>query len=821
MPKRLCFFILLFCTALCAAFGRDITVTVIDDQIDMPLEGASIRAQDGKMYVCNREGEAVVTIPDNLEFSLEVVYPGYQKKIYRVKNDDKTRYTIGLLILGETLENEELVVQGVRAEEENTNAGRSISMTRENIEMTAEIGAIEDIMSSIKLLPGVGYAGVLSAQPSIRGGTPGDLEAVMNGYYIDFPYHWGGSYSIFDPKMVETARLYHGVFSVRYGHTISGLLEVKSKKPSSEETEFEMGVSTSAASLGISYPLYSGTEARGGIMLMGKVTYWDPFVWLAQGLSYIVKELEPVRVVNVAPYIRCLSLMVNYNWTADMETLLNVYIGGDGIGLLYQHDTMGLIISNLQFDWNNLIGFFSAALNYYPSSTTFSKTTLGAGFHYSGMEADMSYRGDNIFNNTRQTQEANVLSVQVREDFDWDLTKGFLFSAGIEELYRKWIRNTESNLTIAATDPKNPSYVVNIPYYYPKIDNSAFFTSLWALLEYKDPLQRFDVEAGLRADILSFFVGDVITDCPIALNPRINFDYFLFRDAGFINLLTLTAGVGLFSSTNDAITSVDKTYGIGDNTIKQNRAITGIIGTKLDFADDYTFNLEFYYKYIFDRSYTVLVSENNEFAVTKYYFDGESHVFGFDLMLQKIKGRFLSGWISYSFVYARYNDPQNLYAFNFARFKETSDHWYFPDFHRFSNLNVVLNWAPMQRLNIYTRLGFASGVPVLDYGNPTQYDVVENGKTVKRWKRTNYYSDTFRSDFSIPLDIKFSWYFFNPGGKVQTEVYLACENALSLIYRPRGGTTMNPYTGKEEEGSASATYDLPIPMVSFGFKWSY
>jgi hypothetical protein len=336
-------------------------------------------------------------------------------------------------------------------------------------------------------------------------------------------------------------------------------------------------------------------------------------------------------------------------------------------------------------------------------------------------------------------------------------------------------------------------------------------------VEYRDPKERYYAEAGLRLDMLSFFVGDTLLQSPLAANPRLNFDYYLLKDRGLINLITLTAGTGLFSSTDDSLVAINGEYSMEDNVIKQNRSSTSIAGVKIDFADSWSFDLELYYKYIFDRCYTTLnAAANNALAITRYHFNGEGTIFGFDLMLQKLSGRHLSGWISYSFVYARYTDPESRFAFGAARFTG-SDHSYFPDFHRFSNLNLILNYKPAKQLNVYVRFGFASGAPALGYGPVIKYN--EDG--TDKFRRIAEYSDTKRGPASLPLDVKFSWSFFNPSGKVQTEVYLAVENALSLIYKPNRGTTINPYTGEEEAGNSTASYDIPIPMVSFGFKWSY
>ncbi|GMO49027.1 MAG: hypothetical protein Ta2G_05550 [Termitinemataceae bacterium] len=845
MSKKTHIAAILFVVLALPVFCRDITVKVSDEELDMPLEGAQVRLQNGKIYRCDPLGNAYFHIEDGSAATIEITYPGYTRYKTTIR-DSKTTYSFSLKLEGTVLQDEGTTVEGRRKAEAEADTGRSISLDRDSTELASEIGIIEDIMSSIKLLPGVGYTGTMGGQPSIRGGTPGDMIAVMDGFYVDNPYHWGGSFSIFDPKIVESARLYHGVFSAKYGQSVSGILDVKSKKASMEEASFEVGFSTSAASLAVSMPLSfsSGEEAKGGIMIMGKITYWDPFVWLAKGLAEFVEILEPIKSVNVPPYIRCAAVSLNYDPTPKLGVTFNTYIGADGVGALYEgNNSLDIPVSHLEFTWDNLIFYATGRLTYANSFLT-SATTLGAGFHNSTVVADIIfYEEGDLLTEEYDTFVNDVANFQVRSDFDIDLTKGFFLSVGVEEVYRNWVRNMETNAkqAVATVGDDGSRKIISVDYFMPEISNHGFFTSGWAIGEYKDPKERFYVEAGLRADLLSFFVGDNYVDCPIAINPRFNFDYYLLKDKGLINGMTLTAGTGLFSSSNDDITYVDEEVGIQTGEIKQTRSWTSILGINIEFADNYSFNLEFYYKYVFDRVYSKSVVESlhgEDLTVTKYYFDGISHIYGFDFMLHKMKGRFISGWISYTFTYARYKNPQSEYAFENAKFRDDyEDHWFFPDFHRYSYLNLVLNWTITKNFNLYTRFGIATGVPELEHGTPevTNKEEVAAGAKPK-YGRTNIYSDTARTDWilnketgkyewspTMPLDIKFSWFIINPNGKAQTEVYFAVENLLSLIssLRPKSGTTLNPNTGEEVEGGQTANYGLPIPMISFGFKWSY
>jgi hypothetical protein len=711
-----------------------------------------------------------------------------------------------------------------------TQSGRSVSLNHKELEYTAEIGLVEDIMTSIKLLPGVGYTGIFNALPSIRGGMPGDLKASVDGFYLDNPYHWGGGYSIFDPKTIETAQLYHGVFSARYTHTTSGLLELTSKHLSPDRVDFGLNLSTSAAGFNIAHPLpdFSNSSGanRGAVMLIGKITYWDAFVYLAKELSKSIPVLTPINAVSVAPYIRSLNLLSNYRFSNDMELNLNAYFGSDGIGLLYDNNTSIDVLSDseLKFAWDNLICFFTSNLLFNPRPDMILKTNLGVSYSSQMMNSDLTYKvmqGTTPVNTTDiEKNENKTVGLQGRFDFDWDLENGFLFSAGIDELYRQWIQTIDTNDTIDAKYQGSDEYSSFLRV-YPDINNRGVFSGLYSLLEYKPPGGNYAAEAGLRFDHF-YLIGKNFTlqSVPV-ISPRLNFDYYLLRDHAYIDRLTLAVGAGLFSSINERIAYIDKSYGLNDFDLKQNRAATGVTGIKLDFLGNWTFTLEFYYKYIFDNVYTTNVADENGNAVLSYNFDGEGHIYGFDLMLQKINGRLIDGWISYSFNYARYHDPKSLEAFSGAPFEDRTNNWYYPLFHRFSNLNLILNFKPARNFNIYTRFGFASGTPKSKSSEAIKYTITENGNEVTKYKRSSSYSDTERSSFSLPLDVKFSWFFFYPNSKTRTEVYIAVENALSLIYRPKGSTTLNPYTGEEEEGSNTANFELPIPMVSFGFKWTY
>ncbi|HCC37139.1 MAG TPA: hypothetical protein DEQ14_05740, partial [Treponema sp.] len=343
-------------------FARDAEITVIDLDLELPLEGAVIRSWDGAEYVCDSEGKVTITVPDDRPVVIQAAYPGYENARLSLAPPEVS-FTLRLRLSG-VMENRELVIEAAKPGVSESRTGRSVAISEREIAQSAEIGIIEDVMTAIKLLPGVGYTGMFNALPSIRGGDPGDMSASLDGFYVTNPYHWGGGFSIFDPKMIESAQLSHGVFSTRYGHTISGLLDLAAKKPSSEDTEFELGVNTSMATFSLSLPLSN----KGGIMFMGRITYYDPVIWLAKGISTQVEAMRHVNSIRVAPYIRSGAITANYRFLDNLDLRLTGFWGMDGVGVTFNPDETGGPASNVRADFNytNYQGFITSGLSWNP-----------------------------------------------------------------------------------------------------------------------------------------------------------------------------------------------------------------------------------------------------------------------------------------------------------------------------------------------------------------------------------------------------------------------------------------------------------------------
>ena len=847
-------------------FARDVEILVEDSDLGLPLEGTIIRSWDGREYVCDVHGKAVIIAPDDRQVVIQAAYPGYENgRLVIALGTDK--YTLSLRLSG-VMESKELVIEASRPGNNETRTGRSVAVSEREIAPSGEIGNVEDVMNTIKLLPGVGYTGMINAQPSIRGGDPEDMRASLDGYYIFYPYYSGGAYSIFDPRMVQSAQLSHGVFTSRYGHSVSGLLEITSRDPSTTETEFELGVSLSAASFNISLPIAN----KGGVLFMGRLTYLDPLIGLMKLFANSVEVLEQANDIRQAPYIRSGIITGNYRFSPDLELRATGLWGMDGIGILFETSSEEEEYNSdsaFNLDWINYQGFLMSGLSWNPRTDMLFKFTAGLGYHSAYMDMNnQDTVSDRTFSKTPENawyydtlsgrfnspydlsftqitkQTENIFNTQGRIDYDWELRSGLLLAAGFQEMYIKTstkgeqhgfserllgdFSQTEQDSIFASLnlDPNDPlrnflaeSLMIRFPNTFGgNAENNLLITSGYSLVEYNTPNQRFGAELGLRVDHYYLSGNGLGLSSKPALNPRLNMDFNVFKNSGFIQSLDISGGTGLFSSMNNNIFLTERQYNVVE--LKPARSWTSVIGAALEFSEGLSFNIEGYYKYMFDRMYMPEYIGLDTVG-RQPHFNGEGRAWGIDLLLQKQQSRFIDGWISYSYNWTKYNDPDAA----------NGDEWYFPSYHRFHNLNLVLNIKPIQRFNIYTRFGLASGAQIskLSGSGPTSYPVYVydpanpgNSQFIEKFFWRSELDEQKRATPSLQLDIKFSIFGKNnSGNKTRSEVYVALENVLGLLYTSKGNTGFNQYTGEVDTGMMAASYDIPIPMPSFGFKYSY
>lgn len=836
---------------LSAVHAESINVTVLDGELEMPLEGVRIVAQGKNVLVkadTDMNGNAVLEIADSVlekgKVTITAQYPGYDDTTVVLKKN-QTLVKINLAI-GGVIEGEEIVVQRSAGKKAEAETGVSKVLEKEEIKTTSQIGFVEDVMSSVKTLPGVGYTSTFSGdRPSVRGGQPDEMTAVTDGVYLILPWQWGGAYSIFNPLMTDSVKLSHGIYSARYGKALSGLLEVTTIDPNPDKVEINLGTSTTSFDFLAQVPV----GEHNSFMLGSRLTFLEGIVWMYDACNATDEPLADH--LPTPPYIRDFYAKWKSTPTDKINFSLNAFLGTDGVGSSKEikpedaNDDSGNLWGKATFDYTGQLGYISLNANYLATEKTQVQAIAAYNFqqadvdYNSNVQGSFAYSSDFIsahdaddgtidgkingatsytlpYLKTEAKEKITVHEIQGKVETDIEIAENHILAFGAEnitrfnsthEFFSSWDETRASGTPVfkqISTDITTDG-------------NKVFQEAAFATWEFGSESSLVKGEAGIRLDYMYINGDKVSVSGKPLVNPRFSIQYTPIRNTEKFESIAFSAGTGLFSQVNKLALMIDDNMGADD--FDQDRLGMIVLGSTATLKNNWSFSLEGYYKYYLDR---LFVPEDKSGSTSSYdcRMDGKGHVLGFDTMIQKKGNGRLTGYLSYSFVWERFKNPYTKkYDDQRTEDEDPLDEWYYPSFHRFHTLNLVTNWKITDGFSLSVLGTLASGEPVKGTSGVTSYAVNMNGTVIQKYTRSSFYSDTLRSDISCPVDIKLSWKSKPSDKKVSWEAYFALEDVFVNLYSASAGTKLNSFTGKEDTNEADFSIGLPIPSV--GFKLHY
>jgi len=807
--------IVLFLAFLCfPLFARDIQVTIVDKDLQSPLEGVTLSVPDGPSVQTDAQGRVVLTIPDSVgRLRLTVSLLGYEtKKVWLEPN--QSSLNLALSLAGE-VEGGELVVERNKPQKTDEQPGVSQVVTSDEIQNTGSMGVIEDVMSTIKTLPGVGFVGDFNALPSIQGGAPAEAKVVLDGAALLYPFQWGGAVSIFDPNMVESAKLSEGLISARYGDVISGMLEVNSKTPASDTPQFDVDLSTSALNAFAQVPL--GPTA--GLLVGGKVT----------DLGLVFPLLLPLvgmapNTYSPAPFIDNGYARFYWKPSPNLEWDVNAFIGHDGVGENTSVTDSGLT-TNTVLNYGNLFGFASSKLSMLIDPTDLltieaAYNRLDQSVNSSIATAGTETATGSVIDNLTDFYKNDTLidSYQASTSLDHQLAPGSVLSFGLNAKLMDTDYQENDSFWFDDSSSGSPK-LVNRVFSFDAKDDYELTSGAFALWEFGSPTSLFSGELGVRVDYTYLFSDDAtINTCPV-VNPRARLVYTPIVNAGWISSLSLTCGSGLYSQMDMKTDLFGESTVLKFSDIGPDRAWSNSLGIEVKTDNGWKLSVEGYGKYYFNRLYIVEDSSSTNSYVA--HCDGTGFSLGADVLLQKRLSRYWDGYLSYSFNDTRLKNPTSpTYS------GETTvgggdplDIDYYPSYQQFHIINLVSDWKPVDGFSLMVVASLATGTPELALGAIQSYVSQYNGEPIVRYTQTSTYSDTLRNGCAFPVDVKLSWFGYYGHSYIRWEYYFAVEDVFASFYSPQTVPTLNHWTGQTT--STSASYSLGFPLPSFGYKLSF
>ncbi|HEY0722321.1 MAG TPA: TonB-dependent receptor [Gammaproteobacteria bacterium] len=137
--------------------------------------------------------------------------------------------------------------------------------------LTSVPGGGGDPLRAVQTLPGVAVNNDASAAPAIRGSRPEDNSYFVDFLPVEYLFHFGGMYSVFNEQLVDSFTVYPGAYSASYAGGIGAVIDTRLRDPNSTRLSSTLDISFIKAGALIEGPV----GERQSFYLAGRASYID------------------------------------------------------------------------------------------------------------------------------------------------------------------------------------------------------------------------------------------------------------------------------------------------------------------------------------------------------------------------------------------------------------------------------------------------------------------------------------------------------------------------------------------------------------------
>ncbi len=247
-----------------AAFAADIVVVIKTKGSGVPIEGATVVIDEGRVY--DETGEmgyikfSDIAVPNKIK----VLAAGYETlvKLITQSQAEITLYLEPLVIEGEGLE-----VTAERLVEKTS------KLTLATSELIKAAGSGGDPLKAITALPGIVATSEGSAEVYMRGSNGNENITWVNNVPVGYLYHFGGFQSTINPALIEDINVFLGGFPVQYGDALGGVVDAQLRTPKNDRMHYQFDISTITGSFLVEGPV--GEVGGDSFFIAGRRSYLD------------------------------------------------------------------------------------------------------------------------------------------------------------------------------------------------------------------------------------------------------------------------------------------------------------------------------------------------------------------------------------------------------------------------------------------------------------------------------------------------------------------------------------------------------------------
>ncbi len=151
------------------------------------------------------------------------------------------------------------------------------NLSLERINSIPTIGAKPDILKAFQTLPSVSGANEGSSLLLVRGGNPGENLYLLDDTPLIYVNHLGGFFSVFNPDMIASAKIYKGGFPANYAGKLSSVVDITQREGNKREWEGSMSIGITDVSFSLEGPFI---KEKMSILVTGRKTLTDPLMRL-------------------------------------------------------------------------------------------------------------------------------------------------------------------------------------------------------------------------------------------------------------------------------------------------------------------------------------------------------------------------------------------------------------------------------------------------------------------------------------------------------------------------------------------------------------
>ncbi|MBK9255250.1 MAG: TonB-dependent receptor [Saprospiraceae bacterium] len=576
--------------------------------------------------VTNNFGFYSLTVPISQEVEVFYSYIGYNtvNKKLNLTSDLKLNIDLDPEIELEVIE---ITAERSKKIERETQMSVAEIPIQQIKKVPALLGEV-DVLRVLQLLPGVQSGGEGQSGFYVRGGSPDQNLILLDGVPVYNASHLFGFFSVFNSDAIKDVKLIKGGFPARYGGRLSSVLEINMKEGNNNEFHGNVGIGLIASKFTLEGPISKGKTS---FLVSGRRTYIDV---LAQ--PFIRSEFQNSGSEgSTGYYFYDLNGKINHRFSDKDKLYLSVYTGKDKF-YFDEKDISGTIrdFTDTGLGWGNL----TTALrwNHEVNNKMFANTTLT----YSKYKLDTRVKTGTEYTQSKDLDQigieyfSGIEDVAFKIDFDYLPKPNHFVKFGISSIYHKF----EPGLFLLNQVNTFDNYNFNLEVGQENIYATEFATYI------EDDIsitRNTKLNAGLH---LSGFAVD--NKFYTSLQPRLSLNQVLPNEIGlkasfatmrqYINLLAFE-GIGLPTDLWLPTTA----------RIKPQDSWQVALGAAKSF-DDFEISVETYYK----KMKNLIAYKDGEglFELSDWQdrvTQGDGDAYGFELFIQKKKGRF-NGWIGYT-----------------------------------------------------------------------------------------------------------------------------------------------------------------------------